>query len=40
MTGDGRALYVVFTRRLGAIRIVTARDARENEKRSYRSRNR
>lgn len=34
-TEDGRLLYVVFTRRAGAIRVVTARDASAQERRRY-----
>jgi len=33
---DGRILFVVFTRRRGRIRVVTARDATLRERRSYR----
>ncbi len=39
-TFDGRLLFVVFTRRGRAIRVVTARDADPPERRSYRRRNR
>ena len=35
-TEAGRILFVVFTRRGGRIRIVTARDAEIKEKRRYR----
>jgi uncharacterized protein len=35
-TSEGRILFVVFTRRAGMIRVVTARDATEQEKRRYR----
>lgn len=35
-TSEGRILFVVFTRREGMIRVVTARDATEQEKRRYR----
>ena len=35
-TEAGRILFVVFTRRRGAIRVVTARDATRAEKRRYR----
>jgi len=34
-TDDGRLLYVVFTRRAGGIRTVTARDATARERRQY-----
>jgi uncharacterized protein len=39
-TEDGRLLYVVTTRRRGAVRVVTARDATPDEYRLYRRRNR
>ena len=35
-TQYGRILFVVFTRREGLIRVVTARDATDKEKRTYR----
>lgn len=35
-TENGRILFVVFTRREGLIRVVTARDATNKEKRRYR----
>jgi uncharacterized protein len=35
-TEDGRVLYVVFTRRAGRIRIITAWDASASERRRYR----
>jgi uncharacterized protein len=35
-TLEGRILFVVFTRRDGMIRVVTARDATDTEKRRYR----
>ena len=35
-TEDGRVLAVIYTRRRGAVRIVTARDATPAEKRRYR----
>lgn len=35
-TEAGRILFVVFTRRDGRIRVVTARDATNKEKRRYR----
>jgi len=34
-TDDGRLLYVVFTRRDGRVRTVTARDATTRERRRY-----
>ena len=34
---EGRALTVVFTRREGKIRIISARRARKNEERAYRN---
>jgi uncharacterized DUF497 family protein len=37
-TSKNRFLIVVFTRRQGRIRVVTARDATEDEKRTYRRR--
>jgi len=37
-TGDGRVLLVVFTRRRGFVRVVTARDAMEREKQRYQRR--
>ena len=39
-TLDGRLLYVVYTPRRGRLRVVTARDASEAERRSYRRRSR
>ena len=39
MTEDGRLLAVIFERRSGAIRVVTARDTTSNEKGTYRRRN-
>ena len=33
---NGRVLFVVFTRRNGFIRVITARDATPKEKRRYR----
>lgn len=36
MTETGRILFVVFTRRRGRVRVVTARDAEGPEKRRYR----
>ncbi len=33
---NGRVLFVVFTRRNGLIRVITARDATPKEKRRYR----
>lgn len=35
-TQAGRILFVVFTRRRGQVRAVTARDATDKEKRRYR----
>ena len=35
-TEDGRILVVIYTYRRGAIRVVTARDANEAERRRYR----
>ncbi len=35
-TETGRVLFVVYTRRRGKIRVVTARDATSKEKRRYR----
>lgn len=35
-TQYGRILFVVFTQREGMIRVVTARDATDKEKRTYR----
>ncbi|BAQ61920.1 hypothetical protein GM3708_2326 [Geminocystis sp. NIES-3708] len=35
-SGNGRILFIVFTRRNGLIRIVTARDTTDKEKRRYR----
>ena len=35
-TEDGRLLFVVYTRRAGAIRIVTALDATASQERRYR----
>jgi uncharacterized DUF497 family protein len=35
-TEAGRVLFVVYTRRRGKIRVVTARDAENREKRRYR----
>lgn len=40
MTDSGRLLVVIFERRSGAIRVVTARETTSNEKRTYRRRNR
>lgn len=37
-TGAGRILFVVVTRRGDAVRVVTARDANDWEKRRYRTR--
>jgi uncharacterized protein len=37
-TEGGRVLFVVFTRRSGRVRVVTARDAEAKEKRRYRRR--
>ncbi len=37
-TVEGRILFIVFTRRNDLIRVVTARDATDREKRRYRSR--
>lgn len=37
-TEAGRRIFVVFIRRSSAIRVVSARDASENEKRNYRIR--
>lgn len=37
-TEDGRHLFVVFTRRGSATRVISARDATDREKRSYRAR--
>lgn len=37
-TEDGRLLFVVFTRRGGALRVISARDATDAEKRRYRRR--
>lgn len=37
-TAAGRIVFVVFTRRHGLIRVVTARDATAREQRRYRSR--
>lgn len=37
-TGTGRILFVVVTRRGDAVRVVTARDANDWEKRRYRTR--
>lgn len=39
-TEDGRVLVVILDRKGGTRRIITARDAGKNEKRSYRRRNR
>jgi uncharacterized DUF497 family protein len=36
--GSGRLLFVVFVRRGDLIRVVSARDAVESEKRAYRRR--
>ncbi len=36
-TESGRILFVVFTRRGGAVRVVTARDADVRQKRRYRT---
>jgi len=35
-TEAGRILFVVFTRRRGGVRVITARDATLEEKRRYR----
>lgn len=35
-TLDGRLLFVVYTRRRGLIRVVTARDAHPDDRRWYR----
>jgi uncharacterized DUF497 family protein len=35
-TDAGRIIYVIYTRRNGKIRVVTARDAKVSEKRRYR----
>jgi uncharacterized protein len=35
-TDAGRIHYVVYTKRAGKIRVVTARDAKASEKRRYR----
>jgi uncharacterized DUF497 family protein len=37
-TEAGRILFVVFTRRRGRVRAITARDATPEEKRRYRKR--
>jgi uncharacterized DUF497 family protein len=37
-TESGRVLFVVFTRRERGIRVITARDANDSEKRRYRRR--
>jgi hypothetical protein len=37
-TEVGRILFVVFTRRRGRVRVITARDATLGEKRRYRKR--
>lgn len=37
-TDVGRILFVVYTRRRGRVRVVTARDAGDREKRRYRRR--
>lgn len=37
-TESGRILFVVYTTRQGRIRVVTARDATDREKRPYRKR--
>ena len=37
-TEAGRILFVVVTFRNGRVRVVTVRDATDNEKRAYRSR--
>jgi uncharacterized DUF497 family protein len=37
-TEAGRILFVVFTRRRGRVRVITARDATPEEKRRYRKR--
>ncbi len=37
-TETGRVLLVVYTRRKGKVRVVTARDAENREKRRYRRR--
>lgn len=38
LTADGRLLFVVYTRRQAAIRVVTARDASPPMRRRYRRR--
>jgi uncharacterized protein len=40
MTESGRILFVSYTVREGAIRVVTAYEASERQKRQYRRRNR
>jgi uncharacterized DUF497 family protein len=35
-TESGRVLFVVFTHRAGRLRVVTARDATDRERRRYR----
>jgi uncharacterized DUF497 family protein len=37
-TEAGRILFLVFTRRRGRVRVITARDATPEEKRRYRKR--
>ena len=39
-TDNGRLLFVVYTMRGGRLRVVTARDATDLERRQYRRRNR
>jgi uncharacterized DUF497 family protein len=40
MTEDGRILFVSFTKHAGAIRVVTAYDASDGQRRQHRRRNR
>jgi uncharacterized protein len=40
ITEDGRVLFVSFTKRAGAIRVVTTYDASDRQRRQYRRRNR
>jgi uncharacterized protein len=35
-TADGRLLFVVYTRRKRKVRVITARDATQSERRRYR----
>jgi uncharacterized protein len=37
-TDDGRLLFIVYTLRTAAIRVVTARDASDVQRRTYRQR--